>query len=155
MAYQEECLFALILSKMVSTINSQLAEMQNMLMQSNTGLAPLSNVASDITLSRRSLGLSSSHLALKKNPTLLGFNCVLVVALQKVMKRQVTGKVLHAQTRTPPFVSLGIRTSSLIFRSTKCSQFPAEGALFKALCIAACGGMALNNIQIRLNILVV
>lgn len=65
MAYQEERLFALILSKMVSTINRQLAEMQNMLMQSNTSLAPLSNEASDITLSR-SLGLSSSHLALKK-----------------------------------------------------------------------------------------
>lgn len=77
------------------------------------------------------------------------------MALQKVMKQRVTGKVLHAQTRTPPLVSLGIRTSGLIFRSTKCSQFPAEGALFKALCIAACGGMALKNIRIRLNVLVV
>lgn len=61
MAYQEECLFALILNKMVSTINSQLAKMQNMFMQSSRSLVPLSDESNGITLSRRGLDLSS-HL---------------------------------------------------------------------------------------------
>lgn len=61
MAYQEECLFALISNKMVSTINNQLAEMQNMLMQSNISLAPLSDEANVITISTKGLD-SSNHL---------------------------------------------------------------------------------------------
>lgn len=61
MGYQEECLFALILNKTVSTINSQLAEMQNMLMQSNRSLVLLSDEANGIILSRKGLDLSS-HL---------------------------------------------------------------------------------------------
>lgn len=61
MAYQEECLFALISNEMVSTINSQLAEMQNILMQSNINLAPLSDETNVITLSTKGLD-SSNHL---------------------------------------------------------------------------------------------
>lgn len=145
MAYQEECLFALILNKMVSTINSQLAEMQSMLKQSNTTLVPLSEEANDITLSRRGLDLSSNLWKKNYKTTLLGFNCIPVVALQRVMNQWVTIEVLLIQTSTP-LASLGIRTSGLIFRSTKCSQFPTDRALLKAICATTCGRMALKDV---------
>lgn len=87
---------------MVSTINrlfENTASWQSLPMQSNRRLIPLSNEASDIISDRRGLGLSSTVTFFYKK-RLLGFNCIPVMALQKIMEQCSTDRVLHGQTLT-------------------------------------------------------